>query len=75
MRKRITMSAEDIEYEIYRRMTADQSVKLGSDFSMMCLKIGCREGAPVPMRYLMLWLSKNIPKLEHFAVRLLKNYQ
>lgn len=52
-------SAQDIQDDIFREMSADERLKLGSEFSMYCLKRGYTEGAPVSVRYLKQWLMKN----------------
>lgn len=52
-------TAQDIQDEIFRRMSAGDKLKLGSDFSMYGLKAGLKDGAPIPMWYLKQWLEKN----------------
>jgi len=52
-------TAEDIQDEIYDKMSAAQKIRLGSDFSMYCLKQECPEGTPVYMWFLKHWLKKN----------------
>ena len=50
---------QEIQDEIFRKMSADTKVKIGSDFSMHCLKRGLPNGKAIPMAYLTRWLKKN----------------
>jgi len=50
---------QEFQDEIFRKMSADMKVKIGSDFSMYCLKRGLPDGTDIPMAYLMRWLKKN----------------
>lgn len=50
-------TAEDMQDEIFRRMSADQKIKIGSDFSMMCLEMKLPEGTKIPAAYLNLWFK------------------
>lgn len=52
-------SAQNMQDEIFRRMPAGQKLKLGSDFSMMCMEMKLREGTKIPTAYLDLWLKAN----------------
>ncbi len=56
-------SAQDIQDDIFRKMSADQSLKLGLDFMGYGLQHHFKEGDPIPTWYLKRWLKKNVPKL------------
>lgn len=57
--KKSQKSAQDIQDAIFRKMSADKKIKLGSDFAMFGLRRGLPEGAAIPMSYLKRWLKKN----------------
>jgi threonyl-tRNA synthetase len=53
-------TAQEIQDEIFQRMSMDKKMKLGSDFSMFCMQNGfSEEGTPIPFWYLIGWLRKN----------------
>lgn len=52
-------SAQDIQDEIFQKMPVNKKIKLGSDFSVMCLELGLSEGTKIPQSYLNLWLNGN----------------
>jgi hypothetical protein len=56
-------SAQDIQDDIFRKMSSDQSLKLGLEFMGYGIQHNFEEGDPIPMWYLKRWLKKNIPKL------------
>lgn len=62
-------SAQEIQDDIFRKMSSDQSLKLGLDFMGYGIKHNFKEGDPIPMWYLRRWLKKNTPKLSEFLVR------
>ena len=50
--------AQDIQDEIFRKMSADKKLGPGSEFSMHCLERGLPDGAKINMPHLRNWLRK-----------------
>lgn len=59
MKYKKSKSAQEIQDDIFRKMSADEKIKLGSDFSTYCLGRNYREGTPVQIWYLKKWLKKD----------------
>lgn len=51
-------SAQDVQDKIFRKMSADQKLKLTGDFSMFVLKNKIPHDARISMSYLEGWLKK-----------------
>jgi len=51
-------SAQDIQDDIFRKMSADEKIKLGSDFSTFILKHRLPQYTKISMIFLKKWLKK-----------------
>lgn len=54
-------SVQDIQDDIFRKMSVAKKIEIGCDFSMYGLKKGLKDGAPIPTWYLKKWLKINLP--------------
>lgn len=59
-------SSQEIQYDIFRKMTGGEKLKLVSDFSMIGLELKLPEGTKIPCSYLTQWLCCNATKKNLF---------
>lgn len=50
---------QEVKDSIFRKMSADEKIRLWGDFTIFGLKRGLPDGTEIPMVYLTRWLKNN----------------
>ncbi|KKT78272.1 MAG: hypothetical protein UX24_C0006G0012 [Candidatus Giovannonibacteria bacterium GW2011_GWB1_45_9b] len=65
------MTGQDIQDELFRRMSASEKIKLAFDFSAVGRELGLAEGTLIPNSYLIQWMKWNrIKYWQRFYIKL-----
>lgn len=71
--KNNSKSAEDIQDRIFRKMSAGEKLKMGSDFALIGLALRLQEGTEIPLSYIRQWLKWNHVKNHSSITKFLKH--